>query len=99
MLGNLATLAGTSLVRYMVWDGMRAVDYLLARDDVDAERIAVTGTSGGGFQSLWLGALDRRIRAVLPSCFPTAATRYSWRNPSRHPRLSMSTGHEPRQIG
>ena len=72
VLGNLATLAGTSLVRYMVWDGMRAVDYLLARDDVDAERIAVTGTSGGGFQSLWLGALDRRIRAVLPSCFPTA---------------------------
>jgi hypothetical protein len=39
---------------------------------VDAGRIAITGTSGGGFQSLWIGALDRRIRAVLPSCFPTA---------------------------
>ena len=72
VLGNLATLAGTSLVRYAVWDGMRAVDYLLTRDDVDAERIAITGTSGGGFQSTWIGALDRRIRAVLPSCFPTA---------------------------
>jgi predicted dienelactone hydrolase len=67
VLGNLATLAGTSLVRYAVWDGMRAVDYLLTRDDVDAERIAITGTSGGGFQSTWIGALDRRIRAVLPS--------------------------------
>lgn len=72
VLGNFATIAGTSLVRYMVWDGMRALDYLLTRDDVDAERVAITGTSGGGFQSLWIGALDPRVRVVLPSCFPTA---------------------------
>jgi len=72
VLGNFATIAGTSLVRYMVWDGMRALDYLLTRDDVDGERIAITGTSGGGFQSLWIGALDPRVRVVLPSCFPTA---------------------------
>jgi hypothetical protein len=72
VLGNFATIAGTSLVRYMVWDGMRAVDYLLTRDDVDGSRLAVTGTSGGGFQSLWIGALDPRIAVVLPSCFPTA---------------------------
>jgi hypothetical protein len=51
---------------------MRALDYLLARDDVDGGRIAITGTSGGGFQTTWLGALEPRIRAVLPSCFPTA---------------------------
>jgi dienelactone hydrolase len=72
VLGNLATIAGTSLVRYMVWDGMRAADSLLARDDVDGSRLAVTGTSGGGFQALYLGALDPRIAAVLPSCFPTS---------------------------
>jgi len=72
VLGNFATIAGTSLVRYMVWDGMRAVDYLLTRRDVDAGRIAITGTSGGGFQALWIGALDPRIAVVLPSCFPTA---------------------------
>ena len=72
VLGNFATIAGTSLVRYMVWDGMRAVDYLLGRDDVDDSRLAVTGTSGGGFQALYLGALDPRIGAILPSCFPTA---------------------------
>jgi dienelactone hydrolase len=72
VLGNFATIAGTSLVRYMVWDGMRAVDYLLTRDDVDGSRLAVTGTSGGGFQALYLGALDSRIAAILPSCFPTA---------------------------
>jgi hypothetical protein len=51
---------------------MRAVDYLLTRDEVDGSRLAVTGTSGGGFQALYLGALDPRIAAVLPSCFPTA---------------------------
>jgi hypothetical protein len=72
VLGNLATVAGTSLVRYMVWDGMRALDYLLARDDVDGGHVAITGTSGGGFQTTWIGALDTRIAAILPSCFPTA---------------------------
>ncbi len=72
VLGNLATIAGTSLVRYMAWDGVRGVDYLLTRDDVDGSRIAITGTSGGGFQATWIGALDTRIGAVLPSCFPTA---------------------------
>jgi hypothetical protein len=72
VLGNFATIAGTSLVRYMVWDGIRAVDYLLTRADVDGSRLAITGTSGGGFQSTWIGALDTRIGAILPSCFPTA---------------------------
>ncbi|PYQ46718.1 MAG: hypothetical protein DMF78_25635, partial [Acidobacteria bacterium] len=72
VLGNLACIAGTTLDRYMVWDGMRALDYLLTRPDVDARRIAVTGTSGGGFQSLYLGALDERIGVVAPSCFVTS---------------------------
>jgi dienelactone hydrolase len=72
VLGNLACVAGSSLVRYMVWDGMRALDYLLTRADVDPARIAVTGTSGGGFQSLYLGALDERIQVVAPSCFVTS---------------------------
>jgi dienelactone hydrolase len=72
VLGNLACLAGSTLDRYMVWDGMRALDYLLTRPEVDASRIAVTGTSGGGFQALYLGALDERIGVVAPSCFVTA---------------------------
>jgi dienelactone hydrolase len=72
VLGNLACLAGTSLNRYEVWDGMRALDYLLTRPDVDAARIAVTGTSGGGQQAAYLGALDERISVVAPSCFVTS---------------------------
>ena len=72
VLGNLACLAGTSLNRYEIWDGMRALDYLLTRPDVDGTRIAVTGTSGGGQQAAYLGALDERIHIVAPSCFITS---------------------------
>lgn len=72
VLGNLATLAGTSLVRFMVWDGMRALDYLLTRPDVDGQHVAITGTSGGGFQAAWIGALDERIGLIAPSCFVTS---------------------------
>jgi dienelactone hydrolase len=72
VLGNLACVAGTSLIRYMMWDGIRALDYLVTRPEVDPSRIAATGTSGGGFQSLYLGALDERISVVAPSCFVTS---------------------------
>ncbi len=70
--GNLAYLAGTNLARWEIWDGMRAVDYLLTRSDVDGKRISITGTSGGGFQAALLGALDERIKVVIPSCYITA---------------------------
>jgi len=72
VLGNLAVLAGTSLLRWEVWDGLRAVDYLLTRSEVDPHRISITGTSGGGLQSAWIGALDPRITVVIPSCYVTA---------------------------
>jgi dienelactone hydrolase len=72
VLGNLCTLAGLSLVRFMVWDGVRGLDYLESRPEVDRARLAVTGTSGGGFQTTWIAALDDRVRVALPSCFPTA---------------------------
>ncbi len=72
VMGNLAYLAGANLARWEIWDGMRAVDYLLTRSDVDGERISITGTSGGGFQAALLGALDERIKVVIPSCYITA---------------------------
>ena len=72
VLGNLAYLAGTNLARWEVWDGIRAVDYLLARPDVDPERINITGTSGGGFQAAHIAALDPRIKVAAPSCYITA---------------------------
>ena len=72
VMGNLAYLAGANLARWEVWDGMRAVDYLLTRTDVDPHRISITGTSGGGFQTALLGALDDRIQVVIPSCYITS---------------------------
>jgi len=64
--GNLAYLAGANLARWEIWDGIRAVDYLLTRPEVDAERISITGTSGGGFQTALIAALDERIKVAAP---------------------------------
>lgn len=72
VLGNLAYLAGTNLARWEIWDGIRALDYLLTRSDVDPERINITGTSGGGFQTAHIAALDPRIKVAAPSCYITS---------------------------
>lgn len=57
------TPAGTE-----VWNAMRALDYLETRSDVDADRMGVTGLSGGGVISWCLGAADKRVKAVAPVC-------------------------------
>ena len=72
VMGNLAYLAGANLARWEIWDGIRAVDYLLTRPDVDGTKISLTGSSGGGFQTALLGALDERIKVIIPSCYITA---------------------------
>jgi pimeloyl-ACP methyl ester carboxylesterase len=72
MVGNLAYLAGANLARWEIWDGIRAVDYLLTRPEVDSQRISITGTSGGGTQAALIAALDQRIKVVVPSCYITA---------------------------
>src|SRR6266702_2270774 len=72
VLGNLAYLAGTNLARWEIWDGIRALDYLLTRPDVDPDRINITGTSGGGFQTAHIAALDPRIKVAAPSCYISA---------------------------
>lgn len=56
---------GETIAGWMVWESMRAVDYLLTRDDVDAARLGITGNSGGGLNTLFTAALDERLRAVV----------------------------------
>jgi dienelactone hydrolase len=48
------------------WNSMRALDYLQSRPEVDPERLAVTGISGGGACSFWLAAADERVKAAVP---------------------------------
>jgi cephalosporin-C deacetylase-like acetyl esterase len=69
ILGIQCLLIGDNLARYSVWDGMRALDYLLSRPEVDAKRIACTGNSGGGNMTAFLAALDDRIQVAAPSCW------------------------------
>jgi dienelactone hydrolase len=48
------------------WNGVRGIDYLVSRPDVDPERIGVTGISGGGAATFWIAAADERARVVVP---------------------------------
>lgn len=73
--GNQAFITGSSQARYMIWDGIRAVDYLLTRKEVDPARIGITGRSGGGTQSSYIAAFDDRIYASAPECYITTFTR------------------------
>jgi len=49
------------------WNGIRALDYLQTRPEVDRARIGITGRSGGGAYSWWIAALDDRIQAAVPT--------------------------------
>jgi cephalosporin-C deacetylase-like acetyl esterase len=48
------------------WNGIRALDYLVGRPDVDPTRLAVTGISGGGAATFWIAAADERVRCAVP---------------------------------
>ena len=65
-------LIGDDLARYMVNDAMRAVDYLVGRKDIDANRIGAFGCSGGGTATAYFAALDPRVKAAASACFITA---------------------------
>ena len=70
-VGNQVFLNGISPANYFIWDGIRAIDYLVSRPEVDSSRIGVTGRSGGGTQTAYLMAFDRRVRAAAPECYLT----------------------------
>ncbi|MCC6418398.1 MAG: acetylxylan esterase [Gemmataceae bacterium] len=68
LYGSTLWPTGHTLLGMQVYDNRRAVDYLRTRPEVDGERLGVTGASGGGNQSMYAGALDERLRAVVPVC-------------------------------
>ena len=67
--GALAALLGGSMARFRIWDGMRALDYLESRPEVDASRLGVMGNSGGGTMTSLLMAVEPRLKAACPSCY------------------------------
>lgn len=48
------------------WNGIRALDYLQSRPEVDPDRLAVTGISGGGAATFWIAAADERVKVAVP---------------------------------
>src|SRR5204863_4850744 len=68
LYGSTLWPVGLTLSGVQVEDNRRAVDYLRGRPEVDGERLGVTGASGGGNQTMYAGALDERLQAVVPVC-------------------------------
>lgn len=67
MPGQILLLLGEDLTQYRIWDGMRAIDYLLTRPEVDKGRIGCAGHSGGGTLTLFISALDERVQCAVVS--------------------------------
>jgi dipeptidyl aminopeptidase/acylaminoacyl peptidase len=68
-------------------NGMRGIDYLSSRPDVDGQRIAVTGISGGGAATFWIAAADQRVKVAVPvsgifQTFCQWRPKTCWRMPS-----------------
>ena len=63
-----ALLTGRSNLHYMVWDSIRALDYLSTRDDVDSTRIGLTGNSGGGLNTMYTMPVEPRFAAGASFC-------------------------------
>lgn len=73
--GNQQFLVGEFFGAWRAWDGIRALDYLLSREDVDPQHVGITGNSGGGTMTTWLCGLDRRWTMGAPGCFVTTFRR------------------------
>jgi cephalosporin-C deacetylase-like acetyl esterase len=65
MPGQVLLMMGQDLTHYFVWDGMRAIDYLETRPEVDPKRIGCAGHSGGGTLTLFISALDERVQCAV----------------------------------
>ncbi len=75
LTGVGSILLGRNTATYRSWDGIRALDYLASRPEVDPARLGCTGNSGGGTMTSYLMALDDRIAVAAPSCYLTTFRR------------------------
>lgn len=75
LVGKACIPLGRNTATFRIWDGMRSIDYLAGREEVDATKIGVTGCSGGGTLTSYLMALDPRVVCAAPSCYLTSFRR------------------------
>ncbi len=71
MMGKQLELVGEWFGAWRAWDGIRALDYLLTRPEVDPARVGLTGNSGGGTMTSWIWPVEERFTMAAPSCFVT----------------------------
>jgi dienelactone hydrolase len=74
-VGIGSILVGRNTASFRIWDGIRALDYLQSRDDIDGTKLGCTGISGGGTLTEYLMALDDRIVCAAPGCATTSFAR------------------------
>lgn len=86
IIGTQAFLTGTHVFNFMVWDAIRAVDYLISRPEVDPARIGCTGCSGGGMMTTYVLPFEPRIAVAVPVCNPN-----TW---SHRVHANLATDHE-----
>ena len=71
LLNRRMLLSGDNFGTWRVYDAIRGLDYLLSREEVDTERVGVTGNSGGGTLTTLVAGVDDRFKAAAPSCYIT----------------------------
>jgi cephalosporin-C deacetylase-like acetyl esterase len=86
IIGIQAFISGTHVFNIMVWDAIRAIDFLVGRPEVDPGKICMTGSSGGGMMTTYILPLDNRIAVAVPTCNPN-----TW---SYRVHANLSTDHE-----
>ena len=64
---RMAEPLGLTVAGLNVWDNMRLIDYLEARGDIAMDDLGCFGFSGGGYMTLYLAALDPRVRKAFVS--------------------------------
>jgi cephalosporin-C deacetylase-like acetyl esterase len=73
--GNQQFIVDEFFGSWRAWDGIRALDYLLTREEVDPKHVGITGNSGGGTMTTWLCGVDQRWTMAAPGCFVTTFRR------------------------
>jgi dienelactone hydrolase len=63
---------GRNTATFRIYDGIRAIDYVASRKDIDPKKIGVSGCSGGGTLTSYLMVLDERVACAAPSCYITS---------------------------